>query len=407
MRLVIGAATDVGRIREINEDGYLVDEGMGLIAVADGMGGHRAGEVASATALEALRAAVRKGNPLREAIEQANDAVFEKSSSNDNFRGMGTTLTAGTLAAGNTLIVGHVGDSRAYLLRDGEFRQLTTDHSRVQELVDDGRLTADEAAVHPMRNIVTRALGVDSSVDVDVYPLQLELGDVVLFCSDGLTGMLQDEFVSAELRRESDPTRVAMRLVDEANRAGGEDNITVVVIGVVDEPPDRPDPKATIVAPVPTPASDATDGAETIDETPGEPAPRARRRRGFLRALIWVIPVLVILGIAIGAIAWYARHNYYVAASLGRVAIYKGVPGGLLWFDPTLERRTALRVADLRETDADDVRAEHKFSSRGDAAAFVGRLRQRSTTTTTTTTSTTTTTTLLPTTTTLSPAPAP
>jgi PPM family protein phosphatase len=398
MKLVVGAATDVGRIREINEDGYLVDEGIGLIAVADGMGGHRAGEVASATALEALRASVRNGNPLREAIEKANDAVFEKSVSNDDFRGMGTTLTAGTLAAGNTLIVGHVGDSRAYLLRDGEFRQLTTDHSRVQELVDDGRLTADEAAVHPMRNIVTRALGVDSSVDVDVYPLQLELGDVVLFCSDGLTGMLQDEFVGAELRRESDPARVATRLVDEANRAGGEDNITVVVIGVVDEPPDRPDPKATVVtaAPVPVP--------EVVEEAPPEPEPRARRRRGFLRALIWIIPVLVILGIAMGAIAWYARHNYYVAASLGRVAIYKGVSGGLLWFDPTLDRRTAVRVADLRPSDAEDVRARHTFSSRADAVAFVRRLEERPPTTTTTTTTTTT---LIPTTTTLAPAPAP
>jgi len=401
MKLVVGAATDVGRIREINEDGYLVDEGIGLIAVADGMGGHRAGEVASATALEALRASVRNGNPLREAIEKANDAVFEKSQANNDYRGMGTTLTAGTLAAGNTLIVGHVGDSRAYLLRDGEFRQLTTDHSRVQELVDDGRLTADEAAVHPMRNIVTRALGVDSSVDVDVYPLQLELGDVVLFCSDGLTGMLQDEFVGAELRRESDPARVATRLVDEANRAGGEDNITVVVVGVVDEPPDRPDPKATVVAaPVPVPVPDV------VEETPGEPEPRARRRRGFLRALIWIIPVLVILGIAMGAIAWYARHNYYVAASLGRVAVYKGVSGGLLWFDPTLERRTAVRVADLRPSDAEDVHAKHTFSSRGDAMAFVRRLEERATTTTTTTSTTTTTTTLLPTTT-LAPAPAP
>jgi protein phosphatase len=402
MRLVIGAATDVGRIREINEDGYLVDEGIGLIAVADGMGGHRAGEVASATALEALRASVRKGSALREAIEEANEAVFDKSLTDDDYRGMGTTLTAGTLAAGNTLIVGHVGDSRAYLLRDGEFRQFTTDHSRVQELVDDGRLTADEAAVHPMRNIVTRALGVDSSVEVDVYALKLEPGDVVLFCSDGLTGMLQDEFVGAELRRESDPARVATRLVDEANRAGGEDNITVIVIGVVDEPPARAEPMATVVAPAPV----AAPAPEVVGEVPGEPAPSARRRRGFLRALIWVIPVLVILGIAIGAIAWYARHNYYVATSLGRVAIYKGVSGGLLWFDPTLEHRTGVRVADLRPSDAEDVRAKHTFSSRSDATAYVSRITER-TTTTTTTTSTTTTTTLLPTTTTAAPAPAP
>jgi len=143
-----------------------------------------------------------------------------------------------------------------------------------------------------------------------------------------------------------------------------------------------------------------------VEETPGEPEPRARRRRGFLRALIWIIPVVVILGIAMGAIAWYARHNYYVAASLGRVAVYKGVSGGLLWFDPTLERRTAVRVADLRPSDAEDVHAKHTFSSRGDAMAFVRRLEERATTTTTTTSTTTTTTTLLPTTT-LAPAPAP
>src|SRR5262245_37950599 len=184
MRLQVSAATDVGQVREVNEDGYLVDEPLGLIAVADGVGGHRAGEVASATALEALRAALRSGRSLREAIEEANDAVFTKSMSDEDFRGMGTTLTAGTMAAGGTLIVGHVGDSRAYLLRDGEFRQLTTDHSRVQELVDDGRLTADEAAVHPMRNVITRALGMDATVDVDIYPVELHPGDRVLLCSD-------------------------------------------------------------------------------------------------------------------------------------------------------------------------------------------------------------------------------
>src|SRR6266508_4001901 len=205
MRLITGAATDVGRVREGNEDAYLVDDTMGLVAVADGMGGHRAGEVASATALEALRAAVTSGRPLRESIQDANEAVFTKSLTDTSLRGMGTTLTAGTLASGGTLLVGHVGDSRAYLLHDGELKQVTVDHSLVEELVREGRLTADEAAVHPQRSIITRALGVDASVEVDVYPVELATGDVLLFCSDGLTAMLHSDLIASELRREEDP----------------------------------------------------------------------------------------------------------------------------------------------------------------------------------------------------------
>src|SRR5205823_12749379 len=153
----------------------------------------------------------------------------------DRLRGMGTTITAGTLAAGGTLILGHVGDSRAYLLHDGDLRRVTTDHSLVEELVRDGRLTAEEAAVHPQRSIITRALGVDESVDVDVYPIELAPGDRVLLCSDGLTGMVQADKIAATLRREDDPTRAATQLVDAANVAGGEDNITVVVVAVTDE----------------------------------------------------------------------------------------------------------------------------------------------------------------------------
>ncbi len=235
----MGAATDVGRVREGNEDDYLVDDAMGLVAVADGMGGHRAGEVASATALEALRAAINAGQPLRDAIESANEAVFTKSLTDASLRGMGTTLTAGTLVAGGTLLVGHVGDSRAYLLRDGELRQVTVDHSLVEELVRDGRLTPDEAAVHPQRSIITRALGVDASVEVDVYPVELAPGDRLLLCSDGLTGMVQFDAIAATLRREEDPARAATQLIDAANAAGGEDNITVVVVAVTDEAPER------------------------------------------------------------------------------------------------------------------------------------------------------------------------
>lgn len=397
MRLVVGAATDVGRVRDGNEDAYLVDDAMGLVAVADGMGGHRAGEVASATALEALRAAVSAGRPLREAVEDANRAVFEKAGTDDSLRGMGTTLTAATLAAGDTLLVGHVGDSRAYLLRDGELRQVTTDHSLVEELVRDGRLTPDEAAIHPQRSIITRALGVDASVEVDVYPVELAPGDVLLFCSDGLTGMLQPDVIAAELRREDDPTRVATKLVDAANAAGGEDNITVVVVAVTGEAPAR-----TPIVPVTTAEPVALDDLPTEESRPPK-----RRARKVGKVLLWVLPVVLVLAIAVAAVGWYARRSYYVGAHQGNVTIYKGVPGGLAGWDPTIEREyAALALADLRTADRSSVRAEHHFSSLADAQAFVARVRDHAATTTTTTTSTTTTTTPGATTTTTGVAPA-
>jgi serine/threonine protein phosphatase PrpC len=386
----MGAATDVGRVRDGNEDAYLVDDAMGLIAVADGMGGHRAGEVASATALEALRAAVTGGRPLRESIEHANDAVFTKSHTDTSLRGMGTTLTAATLVTGGTLLVGHVGDSRAYLLHDGELRQVTQDHSLVEELVREGKLTADEAAVHPQRSIITRALGVDASVQVDVYPVELVPGDRLLLCSDGLTGMVQPDDIAAALRREQDPTRVATQLVDAANQAGGEDNITVVVLAVTDEAPLREVPEA--IEPI---------EAVEVDDAP-PPVPGERRRRGVRgvgRVLLWALPILIVIGIAVAAVGWYARKDYYVGTHQGRVTVFKGVPGGLAGWNPTIEQRTAVELADLRPAAQAQVRQHQTFSSHADAAAFITRLKAQSTPTTTSTTTTSTTTTTPPTTT--------
>ena len=397
MRLVMGAATDVGRVREGNEDAYLVDDSMGLVAVADGMGGHRAGEVASATALEALRAAITAGRPIREAIEDANDAVHGKSLTDPNLRGMGTTLTAGTLTPDGTLLVGHVGDSRAYLLHDGELRQLTVDHSLVEELVRDGRLTADEAAVHPQRSIITRALGVDESVEVDLYPVELEPGDRLLLCSDGLTGMVPPELIGAELRGEDDPARAAADLVDIANAAGGEDNITVVIVAVVD---DLPEPEAVAAGETPAPA-DAIEATVVDDEpTLGDPEPPAGKGRRIGRIAVWVLPIVIVIGIAIAAVGWYARHSYYVGVDQGQVTVYKGVPGGLVGWNPTIEQRTTLRTSRLRPADLVAVRANKHFSSRADAAAFVARIRDHAPATTTTTTPTTTTLPGTPTTTT-------
>jgi len=400
VRLVVGAATDVGRVREGNEDAYLVDDAMGLVAVADGMGGHRGGEVASATALEALRAAISAGRPLRESVEDANRAVFEKAQSDESLRGMGTTITAATLAAGGTLLIGHVGDSRAYLLRDGELRQVTTDHSLVEELVRDGRLTPDEAAVHPQRSIITRALGVDSTVDVDVYPLELFAGDVLMFCSDGLTGMLQPDLIAAELRREGDPARAATKLVDAANASGGEDNITVVVVAVTDEAPART-PIVPVALPEPAP----------LDDVPTEEARTPRHRgRKVGKVLLWVLPIVLVFGIAVAAVGWYARRSYYVGVHQGTVTIFKGVPGGLAGWDPTIQQVTDITVDDLRPADQTLVSDKKHFSSLTDAQAFIRRIEGRNTTTTTTgpPTSTSTTTTVLGATTTTTPvAPAP
>ena len=448
MKLLPGGATDQGQVRDSNEDGYVVDRRLQLYAIADGMGGHRGGEVASATALEALRAAVASGNGLGDAITSANAAVFAKAIDDETLAGMGTTLTAIVPDTGGVL-VGHVGDSRAYLLRDGELRQLTTDHSLVQEFIREGRLTEEQAAVHPQRSIITRALGVEPDVEVDVYPVPLLAGDRLLICSDGLSTMLRPEDISGLLRRESDPTRAANLLVDAANAAGGEDNITTIVVDVEDDGADPFAPAApsvgtsvTTAAPVgepdvagdgapgtPTDATAAipavTDGASgdaTIAVPPvrdePKPAPdpatelpegataaqalaareRAERKkdrhpvRSAGRFARFIVPILLILGLAVGITAWYARRTYYVDFNrAGEVTVYQGRPGGLLVWDPTVIQTSNVTRAELSEDAVLDVEDRKEFSDKGAALAFVGRVQERATPTTSTTTTTTTT----------------
>jgi len=234
LRFRAGAATDVGRVRDHNEDGYLVDDTLGLVAVADGMGGHRAGEVASAAALDALRIAFGAGASIDSAVGAANEIVYEQSVADKNLRGMGTTLTAGALGNDGTLRLGHVGDSRAYLVREGALDRITTDHSLVEELVRAGELTEEEAERDPRRSMITRALGLEPGVDVDLESVDLRADDRVLLCSDGLTTMVAESDISEILGAEADPETAARKLVDAANDAGGADNITVVVIDIED-----------------------------------------------------------------------------------------------------------------------------------------------------------------------------
>lgn len=234
-RMIATGATDTGRMRKGNEDALLLRSS--VFAVADGMGGHLAGEVASAKALEPIEEldgqlfpdAAEAVQALRDAVVAANATVSELAASEPSYRGMGTTLTA-TMVEGCRMHIAHVGDSRAYLLRGGQFSQLTDDHTLVQHLVDEGQITREEAASHPQRSIITRAIGVSRSVDVDSMTLDLEPGDQVLLCSDGLTGVVEDEDIARVLGRREDPDDTVEELIRLANEGGGPDNITVVLL---------------------------------------------------------------------------------------------------------------------------------------------------------------------------------
>ena len=311
MKLRVGARTDVGRVRKGNEDSFTASDP--LYAVADGMGGHQGGEVASSLALEVLGKA---DGTLEELVRRANEAVHQRASEDPGLAGMGTTLTA-LRADGEVLRLAHVGDSRAYLLRDGTIQRLTKDHTVVERLVDEGRLTPHEAEIHPQRSILTRALGVDEAVQVDQGAIEPRTGDRLLLCSDGLTGMVDEERITRMLSEIGDPQEAADALVESANEAGGQDNITAVVIDVV----------SLDGAPKEEPAEAAPAPAERV------PEPAAPRRRGR-RVLVWLVIVLLLLGGGLWALkTQWIDEQFYVGDSDGYVAIYRGIPAAPLGID--------------------------------------------------------------------------
>ena len=253
------ARTDVGRRRTSNEDAYVCDPP--LFAVADGMGGAQAGEVASGIAAAALEAGARRlrgEEAVAALIREANTRIHERSHADPATAGMGTTVTVAVLdGAGGTLALGHVGDSRAYRIRGDRLEQLTADHSVVAELVRTGRLAPEEADRHPLRSAITRALGTEPTVDVDTLTVAAEPGDLYLLCSDGLTTMVDDdEILALADGAQRDPAHTAAALVEAANRAGGEDNVTVVLFEVEDGEPEA---------------------VEAEPEAPAAPAPAVRR----------------------------------------------------------------------------------------------------------------------------------
>jgi serine/threonine protein phosphatase PrpC len=284
------AVTDTGRQRLRNEDAFVCEPP--LFAVADGMGGARAGEVAARLAATALEEAERGGDVLG-LITEANRRIWERSVTDPETAGMGTTVTAALVdGTGDKVTIGHVGDSRAYLFRDGELEQLTSDHSLVAELVEGGVLTPEEAEHHPQRSAITRALGTEPTVEVDVFAIDAVAGDLFLICSDGLSSMVDDETVASVIGDAGgDPARAAEALVAAANANGGQDNITVVLFEIVEGDPDEP-PEVTLrqdPTPDRTPAP-ALDGAQSSAEVSTHGAGKG----GRLPAVLFVVGVLVV-----------------------------------------------------------------------------------------------------------------
>jgi protein phosphatase len=341
--------TDVGRQRTANEDSLVVRPP--LFAVADGMGGAKAGEVASAVAVEAVEGARESSEPpeaqLAGIVRDANRRIYDLAVADESRRGMGTTLTLAKVH-GDEVSLAHVGDSRAYRLRDGELAQLTRDHSLVAELERSGQITAEAAEHHPQRSIITRALGPEPDVEVDTYTLAGRDGDLFLICSDGLTSMISDDEVASILSSARSLDEAADALVRAANQSGGKDNITVILFrlgegepaAAPDAAPSAPADEDTIVGlraedlqAAATASPDAGAPDATMIHRRSEPAaapPRAerpsrRRRRG--RGALRAVAALLIVAAVLGGLYALSRQVYFVGTNdAGLVTVYQGIP---------------------------------------------------------------------------------
>jgi protein phosphatase len=412
-QLRAGAVTDVGRARQINQDAPLVADEHQLWAVADGMGGHRGGEVASELAVKALRDAYsqqdeRSVDALLDAAAAANSAVNELSIEDPDLRGMGTTLVALARTDDDEVAYISVGDSRIYLLRDGELSRLTVDHSLVEEMVREGTITPEEARTHPKRNVVTRALGIDTYVMIDSATIIPYTGDRFVLCSDGLFNEVEHERIASVLRRLADPADAAAELVRLANEGGARDNITVLIVDVVDDDGRARNASALVGA---TAGSDdlagftAAPAAAAVEAVDDEGGPRSRKaqraarreargprpKRFTWRVVLFLLLLVGVVAIGVAAVGYYARGTYYVGFDGDTVTVFQGKPGGVLWFQPTVVEHTEFTRADVRPELVDDLEAGVEIGDRAGALGFPITVVATSSTTSTTTTTTTTT----------------
>ncbi len=398
------AASDVGRVRKANEDNYYVRSP--LFVVADGMGGAQAGEVASQIAADSFKDELDESlapEPrLATVVRRANQEINRQAQSDQDYHGMGTTLTA-ALLGDDELTIAHVGDSRAYRLRGGELERLTRDHSLVGEMVRRGAITEAEAEVHPQRSILTRALGPEPEVDVDTLSHGVKPGDVYLLCSDGLTGMVSDAKIAEEMGSGKPMREVADTLIRAANEGGGVDNITVVAFkvegtGTATPPPPSDDPGATVVTEAVAPSADpapavtesqptsapqtaaagATNGhvpaEERASRAAGNRYAETRRKRGWVGGVIAAVVILIgITGAVVGSL-----NVYFIGGNeKGLVTVFRGLPyelplGVQLY---TRDYVTTTPVNELPATERARI-LDHKLRTRNDALDLAGRIER-------------------------------
>lgn len=364
MKVDVGARTDVGRVREGNEDSYLVQDP--IFVVADGMGGHLAGEVASQTAVKVIADMARSEAPegdgaLASYIKKANREIYDLAAADPEKSGMGTTCTLVHLD-GSTAHLAHVGDSRAYLLRDGQLSQLTEDHTLVERMVREGRIRREEAAHHPQRSVITRALGIDDDVEVDEIDIEVVDGDRLLICSDGLSSMLSTDAIASVLQSGRDAQRTADVLIEEANTAGGEDNITVVVLDIGK-----------------TPALMASAASAREDTSPSYDDDYNPRSHWVKKTVLG----LAVLGLVIGggylALRTVLTNSYYVGLDdTGRVAIFQGRPEEVMGMTfREVESTTDISVDELEDFRRDNLEEGIKTESLAEAEDIVAEIQRQ------------------------------
>ncbi|HEY2053894.1 MAG TPA: Stp1/IreP family PP2C-type Ser/Thr phosphatase [Solirubrobacterales bacterium] len=381
-------ATDTGRQRSANEDSVFVRAP--LFVIADGMGGARAGEVASKTVVDAFDRPLPEAPPervLKETIEGANRAVYALAREDSNLSGMGTTTTAAILdESTDEVAIGHVGDSRAYRLRRGKLERLTRDHSLVEEMRRKGQLTEAQAEDHPQRSIITRSVGPEPEVDVDLQTVPAQAGDIFLLCSDGLTTMLDDEHIERLLTRATSMPNAVRALVDEANRAGGRDNISVIAFKVVDAAEPALDAEgATLIG---ASAEEAGLTATEVRRRAAADAARQRRdeaaavrpgrRRRIVKRAAGLVALLVVIGAIVFGATYGLSHVWFLGTDdAGRVTLYRGVPyelpfGIKLWSE---KYSAPIQTSALPEKRREAVTG-HSVRSHGDAVKLLEEIER-------------------------------